>query len=287
MHWTKIILAVSAAEVDDVEAQLWDLGAVAVTVMDASDNPIYEPPPGETPVWESILLEGLFEDDIELTHVSSSLIQSGCEIVATEEVADRLWEREWMTDFEPMRFGNRLWVCPTGFDVADAEATIIALDPGLAFGTGTHATTRLCLEWLDRVDMSGKRVLDFGCGSGVLGIAALLLGASEVVAIDNDPQALTATLENARRNNVAEKLATHIDAEGVEGEFDLVLANILAKPLIELAPLLASRLISGGDIVLSGILENQLSWVEEAYVDRVRLVGQEVGEGWVCLHGRK
>lgn len=286
MHWHRVVVQVTAEQLDDLEATLWDLGAVSVTVTDPEDNPIYEPPPGETPLWDTANVAGLFEETEDLPGITGGIEEAGYPVLYTEEIADRLWEREWMAGFEPMKFGRRLWVCPTGFEVDAEDATIIQLDPGLAFGTGTHATTRMCLEWLDANDLAGKRVLDFGCGSGILGIAALLLGAGSVVGIDTDPQALTATRDNAERNGVSDRLETSLPGEHPTG-YDVVLANILAKPLIDLAPLLSDAMVKGGRLVLSGILDSQQSWVESAYEGRIILTDEAHHDGWTCLHGRR
>ncbi len=287
MSWKRIVFQVNADQLDELESHLWDFGAVSVTVTDPEDNPIYEPPPGETPLWQEVNVAGLFEENADVQSIVHQAESVGFHVLSTDELADRLWEREWMSEFEPMRFGERLWVCPTGFEVVEANAVILDLDPGLAFGTGTHSTTRMCLEWLDANPIEGRRVLDFGCGSGILGIAALLLGASEVVAIDNDPQALTATVDNATRNGVEARVVTGLPGDIELAEFDIVLANILAKPLIDLSGLLCAPLKSGGDVVLSGILATQQDWVESAYIDHVKLIDQFEHEGWVCLHGRK
>ena len=203
-----------------------------------------------------------------------------------EDVArldDRAWEREWLSRFKPMQFGRRLWVCPTGFSLEPGGKVIIELDPGLAFGTGTHETTRLCLEYLDAIEVGGLDVIDYGCGSGILAIASALLGAKNVTGIDNDPQALTATTENAKRNLVT--VDTHLPGIALEPS-DIVLANILAQPLVELAPMLVDTMKPGGLLILSGIMSSQADWVIQAYVEHdeiVELVDRTELNGWVRL----
>lgn len=286
MYWNKVTIRSIASEIDDLEALLWDLGAVSVTITDQQDNPIYEPGPGETPLWQELNVAALFEQESDVAHIVTDTEAAGFEVVLTEELGDRHWEREWMSRFEPMSFGSRLWVCPSGREVIEPGAVVMLLDPGLAFGTGTHATTRLCLRWLDQADLKDKRVLDYGSGSGILGIAALLLGAARVIAVDTDPQALTATRDNAENNGVADRVTTLLPEEFTPGPYDLVLANILAKPLIDLSGMLTGCLAQDADIVLSGIMTAQQSWVEKAYQDRVTLVGQSEDDGWICLHGK-
>ncbi|MBD3646046.1 MAG: 50S ribosomal protein L11 methyltransferase, partial [Pseudomonadales bacterium] len=210
-------------------------GAVSVTVTDAGDNPLFEPGPGEVPVWKKVTVTGLFEDDIDVEAIRNELSLEGFTVAWVEDLGDRIWEREWMDRFKPMQFGQNLWICPGGYEIEASDAVIIHLDPGLAFGTGTHPTTRLCLEWLDDGSVAGKQVVDYGCGSGVLAIAALLLGAERVVAIDNDPQAISATRENALRNGVEDRLETGLPEDLWPDDCDIVLANILADPLRQLS----------------------------------------------------
>ncbi|MBT4162570.1 MAG: 50S ribosomal protein L11 methyltransferase, partial [Gammaproteobacteria bacterium] len=202
MHWVNVTATSERSGLEALETWFWDHGAVSVTVEDGEDKPIYEPPPGEQPVWEEVLVTGLFEEDAVIENLESALLEAGFKLSCIARLEDRAWEREWLHRFKPMQFGEGLWVCPSGFQVPAVARTVIRLDPGLAFGTGTHETTRLCLEYLDGLDVSGCSVIDYGCGSGVLGIGAALKGASTITAIDTDPQALTATRENARRNNV-------------------------------------------------------------------------------------
>jgi len=282
--WINLTAASEKARLDDLESWLWDHGAVSVTVEDAEDAPIFEPPPGEQPVWDQVLVTGLFEAESSIDELTSQLERDGFVLRNVEEIADRAWEREWLTRFEPMCFGRRIWICPTGYEIEREGKVVIDLDPGLAFGTGTHETTRLCLEYLDTVDVSGERVIDYGCGSGILGIAAAKLGASAVVCVDNDPQALTATQDNAGRNSV--QVETHLPGADL-APAKLVMANILAQPLVELSGLLLSATAPGGRLVLSGIMESQAEWVISAYRDHAELESRTVLNDWVRLVWRR
>ncbi|MFQ6007261.1 MAG: 50S ribosomal protein L11 methyltransferase, partial [Woeseia sp.] len=225
-------------------------GAHSVTFSDAGDDPVLEPAPGETPLWSDTCVTGLFSPDADLQLLQDELLQSlsldRLPPHRIESLEDRAWEREWLRDFGPMRFGERLWVCP-GDSEADADdAIIVRLDPGLAFGTGTHATTALCLEWLAGLDVTGRTLLDYGCGSGILSVAALKLGCTQVTAMDIDPQAVTATRENAVRNGVERAMMLTASAATIAGQFDIVVANILAAPLIDLADSIARYVRTGG-----------------------------------------
>lgn len=270
MPWLELQLTIDAAEQPHAEAALEDLGALSVTLMDAAaDTPdeaaIFEPGVGETPLWRSLTLLALFEADADrrgLLHLlRDALPELTAERVTFREVADQDWERAWMDRYRPMQFGQRLWIYPWNIEPpaqSDAASVIVRLDPGLAFGTGTHPTTALCLEWLDGIDLSGKTVVDYGCGSGVLAIAALKLGAAHAIGVDNDPQALAATLDNAARNGIADRLRTCLPgAFPHDGQADVFVANILAGPLHELAPRFAAACRSGAPFAISGILAGQ------------------------------
>ncbi len=286
MSWRSIAATATREALDDLEAMLWDAGAVSVTVEDGGDNPLFEPGPGEVLLWDRVVVTGLFEEDIDIQQVRELLLVHDFEVAFIDEVQDRAWEREWLDRFEPMRFGDRLWVCPTGFEVNEPEAVVMHLDPGLAFGTGTHPTTRLCLQWLDANVRPRQRIMDYGCGSGILGIASLLLGAGEVVGVDNDPQAIRASFENARRNGVEDVLSLYLPEQFEGGEFDVVCANILAQPLIDLSGTLKQMLKPGGSLVLSGIMKSQLDWVMNAYED-LEMGEPRMLDDWVCLTGSK
>lgn len=272
------------------ESALEAIQALAVTLGDAADQPILEPPPGETPLWDHVRVTGLFPAGADPLSLLAQLQQQGVDPsrVTVERLTGRVWEREWLREFRPMRFGHRLWISP--FELRDQtppDAAVVALDPGLAFGTGTHPTTRLCLEWLDAADLAGARVLDFGCGSGVLALAAATLGAEAVIATDIDPQALAATRANARANGLEHRIHCRQLAELADNEaFDLVLANILAGTLVDLAGELCARVAPGGQLVLSGILAEQADQVRQAYAGEF-LLSAENSDTWVRLDGRR
>jgi ribosomal protein L11 methyltransferase len=284
MNWLTIGASCTSAQLDSLESKFWETGAVSVTVIDAQDNPIFEPGPGEIPLWDNVIATGLYEDGIDVDLIKSTLRYAGFEVQFVDSLGDRIWEREWLTRFKPMLFGKHLWVCPTGHHVDAENAIIMDLDPGLAFGTGTHATTQMCLEWLDANVKPGMRVLDFGSGSGILGIAALLLGAESVLAVDNDVQALRASKDNAERNNVSDRLETSLPKKFELEKFDLVIANILAQPLIDLSGQLTNFLKVDGDLVLSGIMASQSEWVKSAYA--LNFIAEKFDDGWVCLHAK-
>ncbi|MFT4800091.1 MAG: ribosomal protein L11 methyltransferase [Candidatus Azotimanducaceae bacterium] len=290
MSWKTLAVAASKEEVDALESLLWETGAVSVTLVDGEDKPIFEPGPGEIPLWARLTVTAMYGDDVDTESLAAALRDLGHQVLFTDELGDRVWEREWMSQFKPMKFGQRLWVCPTGFVVDEAGSVILNLDPGLAFGTGTHATTSLCLAWLDQHLHPGVAVLDYGCGSGILGIAAKLLGARQVVSVDNDPQALVATADNSGRNGIQAELATCLPDDFKPGsvhpgKYNVVLANILAQPLISLSHVLSEYVEPGGDLVLSGIMSSQSDRVIKAY--QLELVREEELDGWVCLHFKK
>lgn len=271
-----------------LEAVLEAEGAVAVTVSGSGDEMLVETAPGQSPAWTQAAVTGLFpgdRDPAELTTALRDALAPRSIDCRPALIEDRDWVRAWMQDYRPMRFGRRLWVCPHHAEVeADPDSVdqvVIRLDPGLAFGTGTHPTTALCLEWLDAHPPSGRRVLDYGCGSGVLALAAARLGATDVQAVDIDPQSLAATRDNARANQLKQRVKTG-PVEAAEPA-DLVLANILASPLIELAPTLASLVHAGGDLCLSGLLAEQADAVQAAYAADFDFVGGAARDGWVRL----
>jgi len=293
MAWLELSLIVTAAQQAEVEAALEDLGALAVTLLDAEDHPIFEPAPGETPLWPEIALSALFEPDRDrtgLVHVLTDLVPDlAPERIAFRTVEDQDWTRAWMDRFQPMRFGRRLWIYPWNIEppADDADAIVVRLDPGLAFGTGTHPTTALCLEWLDGLDLSGLTVIDYGCGSGVLAIAALKLGAARVVGVDNDPQALAASRDNAERNGVADRLSLVTPADFAQEPADVLVANILAGPLAELAPRFAACVKAGGALALSGILCGQETELAARYATWFDSLAIDAREDWVRISGRR
>ena len=276
------------ARAEEASQDLSDLGAAAVTLEDAEDSPVLEPPPGATPLWPDVIVTAMFE--LEQRSLMERIRQLPAwparKCFQVSALADRAWEREWLKDFQPMRFGRNLWVLPGDSASPNPDAITLRLDPGLAFGTGTHATTALCLEWLDEHPPVGLRVVDYGCGSGILGIAAALLGAASVIAVDIDPQAQTATVANARRNGVDDRIAIRPSTETL-ARIDLLLANILAGPLAELASGFARAIETGGTVVLSGILAGQATEVASAYEPWFLI--DEIGEqdGWVRISAQR
>jgi len=273
--------------IEVAEETLWSLGAQSVTLLDAGDQPLLEPGPGETPLWPESIVEALLPDDLPdqdvLVALSAGRVISSPKDVKFDHLADRDWERAWMDRFQPMRFGNSIWICPSHIEPDPEWGVVVRLDPGLAFGTGTHPTTALCLEWMDATDFAGMTVTDYGCGSGVLAVAAALKGADRVFAIDHDPQALTATRDNALRNEVSGRIETALPGELADTRADVVMANILAGPLITLADHIAGLVRPGGALVLSGILDDQAEDVERAYGPLIGKAGRVSREGWVRL----
>ena len=290
MPWIQIRINATAKTADKVSNMLLGRGAQAVTFMDAQDVPVYEPLPGETPLWGETEVMGLFDAETDPAPTIAFFQQIFGEDVGykVEQLEDKDWVREWMDHFHPMQFGKRLWICPSWRDVPNPDAVNVMLDPGLAFGTGTHPTTALCLQWLDGLDLAGKTVVDFGCGSGILAIAALKLGAARVIGIDIDPQAIQASRDNAERNGVADQLELFLPEDQPKGlQADLLVANILAGPLRELAPLMNELVRPGGLLALSGVLETQAVELEQIYGQWFDMDPTAVREEWCRLSGVK
>jgi ribosomal protein L11 methyltransferase len=272
MDWQQFTIDLGELDPAAAEEIFERFGACSVTLSDAGDSPVLEPAAGETPLWHRTRITALFPADADLAPLPEAL-RSGLALpelpeYELETLADREWETEWRRDFGPMPFGERLWICPTGCD-APGGATVVRLDPGLAFGTGTHPTTALCLEWLDGLELADRTMLDYGCGSGVLAIAALKLGCRSATAMDIDPQAVSATIANAGANAVQHRLRAVGDDESITGTFDVVAANILAGPLVMLAESIITRLSSGGLLALSGILSEQVDRIRQAYAPAI------------------
>ncbi|MGM0534760.1 MAG: 50S ribosomal protein L11 methyltransferase [Pseudomonadota bacterium] len=301
MPWLQLKARIAPEHAELLEELLLAEGATAITLQDAFDDPVFEPERGTTPLWDETVLTGLY-DDLEGIEAMLDRVRQAwaaespdepCPEVEVELLADRDWEREWMEDFQPLRMGERLWIVPSWHAPPDPDAVNLHLDPGLAFGTGTHPTTALCLAWLDSLSLDdglkGLEVLDVGCGSGILAIAALKLGAGRATGTDIDPQALLASRDNAERNGVAETDFRLCYPEQLEpGNFPLVVANILAGPLVELADEIAARVAPGGQLALSGILEGQADEVLEAYRGQGLIMDDpQVREGWVRLSGHR
>ena len=288
MGWLQISVEVSGDQVEEVSEAFNAIGALSVTVLDAGDEPLLEPAPGETPLWSNTRVIALFDvaqDVAVLKKQLQAILGAPVPDLLVEPLADRDWSNTWRDTFGAMQFGKRLWVCPVGESPPDPAAVVVHMDPGMAFGTGTHATTALCLEWLDAHPPVNQSVIDYGCGSGILAVAAHKLGAANVTAVDIDPQALQATRENARCNGCDIEVF-HPEALG-QGSVDLVVANILANPLIELAPDLARRVRPGGQLVMTGILAEQAEAVMAAYVNWFEFVAPVCVEEWVLLEGLK
>lgn len=307
MSWLQMHIDTNPAAASVIETALLRSGAISVTLQDNADQPLLEPGVGETPLWDAIRITALFE----ASHAKESIIEKFAKALNDgsqndssyplpryefAELADQDWERTWLKDYTALQFGEKLWICPTWQQPPDPDAINIILDPGLAFGTGTHQTTALCLEWLEQASLQNKTVIDYGCGSGILAIAAMLLGAKSVICVDNDPQALYATQSNAAQNGIAsndlivclpQQLEATVaeQAQGVNG-FDVVIANILAGPLVSLAPKLSGLVATGGEIILSGILDHQADTVLQAYQSSINFQPIAYRDEWTRLSGK-
>jgi len=290
MAWLELSVRVSRQNAPLVESLLQNEPVLALTLTDDADDPVLEPGVGETPLWPSVCVTALFGGDTPVEPLARMLsLVPGVDRpqqVSFRKLEDRQWERVWLDRFKPMRFGRGLWVVPGNQEAPPDAAYVLKLDPGLAFGTGTHPTTRLCLQWMDGHDFQGQTVVDYGCGSGVLGIVAALKGAAEVICVDNDPQALVATRDNAARNGIAKKILVLMPTDFNPVPADVLLANILAGPLVELAPVLLASLRPGGSLVLSGLLEAQAEEVAAAYRSQFDDLEFKTDDGWVRIFAR-
>ncbi|WP_437881725.1 50S ribosomal protein L11 methyltransferase [Pseudomonas sp. LRF_L74] len=289
MPWLQVRLAITPEQAETYEDALLGVGAVSVTFMDAEDQPIFEPDLGTTPLWSHTHLLALFEADTDANDLVAHLqLLTGAPLPEhqIEHIEDQDWERSWMENFHPMRFGQRLWIVPSWHEAPEPDAVNLLLDPGLAFGTGTHPTTALCLEWLDGQALDGCDVLDFGCGSGILAIAALLLGAPRAVGTDIDPQALEASHDNASRNGIdPARFPVYLPTDLPQQPADVVVANILAGPLVSLAAQITRLVKPGGRLALSGILAEQAEEVRAAYEQDFLLDPTATKDGWVRISG--
>ncbi len=292
MSWIQLRLDSNPEQAGELEDLLLASGSVAVTMEDNADQPVLEPAVGETPLWGQTRLTGLYPADTDmqavLAHFPADMLGTCNQRI--EILEDKDWEREWMQHYQPMQFGRRLWVCPSWLEPPEPDAVNLLLDPGLAFGTGTHPTTALCLAQLDGMTLAGTSVVDYGCGSGILAVAALKLGAEKALGVDNDPQALVASRDNAGRNGVeAQRFAVALpgqyDAGQWQGKAEVVIANILAGPLMELSSTLLHCLKPGGTLMLSGLLNTQASGMIAHYAPWIELAVAGEHEGWVCLRG--
>ena len=296
MPWVQITLSSSPENSEFLEDMLLLCGAGAVSMLDGADQPVFEPIKGTTPLWQDTQVMGLFEADTDgdalLDYLGNGWLAAFANTpfpnYKLEILEDKDWERQWMDRFEPLQFGSRLWVCPSWKPVPDPMAVNLMLDPGLAFGTGSHPTTALCLQWIAEQDWQGKTVIDYGCGSGILAIGAMLMGADRVLGVDNDTQALTATKDNAQRNGIAaQAIPVFLPEDTPQEAVDVMLANILAGPLIDMAAHLAELTKAKGLITLSGILEHQADAVVEAYSPWFDMHTVVSKDEWVRIDGIK
>lgn len=291
MPWLQLKLDSPPEQAEQISDLLTELGASAVTFEDGADQPLFEPDPGETKLWNNTRVVGLFDANSNMPGIMEQLKNAlGTAAPAQFQInplEDKDWERAWMDNFKPIRFGQNLWICPSWHTPDDANAVNVMLDPGLAFGTGTHPTTALCLEWLDSHPPLGLDVIDYGCGSGILAIAAALLGARHIEAVDHDPQAILATGDNAEKNGVTDKINALLPSQFHDKQVDLVLANILANPLLELAPRFADLVKPGGQIVLSGILAEQAEQIMQRYAEWFDPQPATQQQEWVRIDGKR
>jgi len=288
MAWHQISVVTNESTAPELSDFFSELGAVSVTYSDAEDEPVYEPAIDQTKIWSNTKVTALFEldadPDVVQTLVFNQFIGQPLHAWHSEVLQDQAWERAWMEHFHPMKFADKLWICPTGQEQDEPGTVCMTLDPGLAFGTGTHPTTALCLEWLAGHDLKDKVVIDYGCGSGILAVAALLLGARHAHAVDIDPQALTASQYNAEKNQVQDRISYYLPEQFSPITADIVVANILAKPLIELSASIAALVRPGGQLILSGILNEQANSVAEAYRGKGLAVAEAISqEDWCRL----
>jgi len=292
ISWQQIIFHTSKQFSDDIEFFLEESGALSITWNDAGDTPVLEPLPGETPLWDELVATVLFDTNKNLTLIKQQLSykKDMWEIskLQVEKVEDKDWVRVWMKDFHPMKFGDNLWIYPSNYDIPDDDSVKIHLDPGLAFGTGTHPTTALCLEWLDQNPPHNLQMVDYGCGSGILAVAAAKLGAQHIVATDIDPQGLTATKENMLRNTISDdKISCYLPDACPQNPVDLVMANILFGPLLELFPRIASLTKSNGTLVVSGLLKEQTDQLIELYSSKFKNFNVQVQGDWARVSAIK
>lgn len=290
--WLQLICHTSKKTNEAIEAAMEDAGALSISLQDAEDNPVLEPLPGEIPLWEDLIMTALFDADIDLSALTEALNSNkkawNIKNFHVETLEDQDWVRVWMKDFHPMRFGENLWIYPSNVDIPDDDSIKIHLDPGLAFGTGTHPTTALCLEWLDQHPPKQLKVTDYGCGSGILAIAAAKLGATHISAIDIDPQGLIATKDNMRRNSIPKEIIScYLPDNYAPVQTDLVLANILCGPLLELYPLFSSLTRAKGTIVLSGILDTQKDQIIKAYSAGFENFDIKIRDNWARISATK
>lgn len=291
MSWLQISLCTTSKTAQILGDLLCEAGAMTVSMQSGNNEEIYEPPPDVTVLWDSTRVTGLFDMKTDVKQVleflRTSLQVSSLPPYYIERMENQDWQEKWMDTIQPLSFGNRLWIFPTWLASSPQTGIHIILDPGLAFGTGSHPTTALCLEWLDQQDITGWEVIDYGCGSGILSIAAAKLGASHIWSLDIDNQALVATLHNANLNMVQQQITTIMPARLPRHKVDCLMANILANPIIELVPTFAKLISAGGSIVLSGILTTQTTDVATALEPHFNVDHMEEREQWVRISGTR
>ena len=290
--WQQLKIQLHSEDASYFEQILFDSDAISISYLDAEDQPVFQEEPGSTPLWDNTFLLCLFNTKTDLGSLLNKLRCNtkvlNNKTLNIELIEDQDWERSWMKDFEPIKFGEKLWICPSWLSPPEPNAVNIKLDPGLAFGTGNHATTSLCLRWLDQADVRGSEVIDYGCGSGVLSIASALLGAVKVHSVDNDPQAISATIDNSRRNKVpGDVLTTYLPEAVPPVHADILIANILERPLIDLSEKFAELVKKGGYITLSGLLEEQIPSLLSCYDRWFDMEAPQVEQGWVLLCGTR
>ena len=284
----ELIFPLGGCSAEAAEAACLASGAVAVTFDDQHDDPVLEPLPGEMRLWPSTRVRALLADGQDPGMAREQLARNlGIDTADIESriVPEQVWERAWLKHFKPMSFGSRLWVAPHHAQLPHDQSGVVRLDPGLAFGTGTHASTAMCLEWLDRHFVAGQSVIDYGCGSGILAIAALKLGAARAACFDIDSQALTATRDNAHANAVEARLDVCVSADELPRRTDILIANILSDTLCALAGDFAQRVRPGGSLVLAGILAHQEREVTAAYAPCFDIAAFAQRDSWVGLSG--
>ena len=296
MAWQQLRVRVRSDQIEPLEQLILDYGGLSISYLDAEDQPVFQKEPGSTQLWDLVDMSCLFEKEINLDKLLLLLQQHPAiedkESLTLKTLEDQVWERSWMSDFKAMQFGERLWVCPSWQKPPEPNAVNIMLDPGLAFGSGSHATTSMCLQWLEKNIRDDIKVIDYGCGSGILAIAAALLGATQVIAVDNDPQAITATIENAKRNNIPEGvietyLPDQLPDDPAALLSDILVANILAEPLMQLAEDLSHLVKPQGQIALSGLLAEQADGLLEHYGFWFKMDKAVMSEEWARLSGTR
>lgn len=291
MPWLQLKIVSPRTEVKKLESALLKTGAASVTLEDNADQPIFEPALGETPLWDQVRVTGLYDAEVNTAEITTKIankLRGQIPHHKWEQLEDKDWEREWMNNYHAIRCGEHLWICPSWQQPPEPDKINLMLDPGLAFGTGTHPTTFMCMQWIDQQNFDGLDIVDYGCGSGILGIATLLMGAKKVIGVDIDPQALLATTENAKRNNLPEDaMPVFLPKDCPNSQADMMLANILAGPLAELAPALNAMTKVGGKICLSGILAVQADAVKAAYAQWFDFDPIATQEEWVRITGTK